>query len=279
MGEGCRLCGGPIRISEFRALACHHCGAESPLGPEAAQNLSALRELAGRRSATAEQWDRKLDELGGSFGSFELFGAILLWAVIGGTLIGMALVEVPNAETLFTSSVHLEHGVVFARWLVGSVASALCASSLFATAARWCGYQQMRFASALPPLSEGSAARCRRCGSPLPKGNGLRRCAYCQADSIVDKANLAALQATTKNELKTMRAAAQRSLLQREVVAVRLRNLLFVPPFALLILFPIFWFVEAEPPLPWLWIALACVPFCMLAFLVVPHRSRHKARA
>lgn len=270
MRGGCRACGAPISVEQFRPLPCAHCGTASPLTSEDETALRELAHIVESRAATVEQWERKVEDFGRSFGSFELFGAVCLWLVVGGTLIGLAVSELPSGGSLIAPNVRVDQGVVFARWLVTLVGTALGASAVCATAARWYGRQQVFLAAALPPLAEGAAPRCRRCGATLPKGDAVRRCSFCHADSIVEGALLVALRKAVKNELSHMRVAARRSLQDREVIAVRLRNALFVPPFLLLVTFPIFWFVDTTPHPIWMWTALICAPLCVLVFFCTP---------
>lgn len=270
MTAGCRTCGAPVRVAHFAASPCSHCGDASPLRPHEVAPLNELRQLAQQRVVALEQWDRKLEDFGQSFGAFELFGAIFLWLIIGGPLLGVVVSDLPDGSSLLFDSGPVGHEVSFARWIVTLIATSLALSALCATAARWYGRKLVLYASALQPVSEGAPPRCRRCGGALPRGGAIRRCTYCHADSIVDGAVLAAHRKSVKGEISHMRAAARGSMQERETIAVRLRNALFVPPFVLLVTFPIFWFVESTPHPAWIWSASICALLGVVVFLFAP---------
>lgn len=251
-------------------MPCLHCGAAAPLRSEDGAGLQYLRQLAHQRASALEQWDKKAEDLGRSFGSFEMFGAVFLWLIIGGTLLGLALGDLHDVRSLVDLDAPSSHEVAFARRLVVLVCSALALSALCATAARWYGRQQVLCAVALPPINEGAPPRCRRCGAALPKGGPVRRCGHCQADSLVDDTLLKAQGKSVKDELSFMRETAGRSLRDRETLAVRLRNALFVPPFLLLVTFPVLWFVDADPHPLGTAAAIIGAPLCILVFLLAP---------
>jgi hypothetical protein len=64
---------------------------------------------------------------------------------------------------------------------------------------------------ALAPVSAGGAARCRLCGADLPEKGILRRCEYCQTDSVVIGEQLAEAEQMTKKAIQQAQTAVRQS--------------------------------------------------------------------
>lgn len=64
---------------------------------------------------------------------------------------------------------------------------------------------------ALAPVSAGGATRCRLCGADLPGKGILRRCDYCQTDSVVVGEQLAEAERMTKKAIQQAQTAVRQS--------------------------------------------------------------------
>jgi len=84
---------------------------------------------------------------------------------------------------------------------------------------RWRKRKLFLYFRALPPLEPGGPARCRLCGGPLPDRGVVRRCEYCNTDSIASEKILGRYAESLAGMLKRADDNLERNLLRNVKLA------------------------------------------------------------
>ena len=177
----CPRCGKPTpaRLASPDELVCASCGYDGPPSPDAAPTLHAAREFLLGRDVRKRQLDetraRALAQ-----------NAPLLFAIL------FVLASIPCTYE-FASTWH-----TLRDWSGRSQTYGGAAAATVMLIAVWIfgiygflrvkrAQDQLRAAcAALPPERKGDPARCRVCGGPLPGGDAVVRCRFCEADNFAD---------------------------------------------------------------------------------------------
>ena len=209
-GVVCQSCGGgvDIQLGSAGQTVCSFCGDTQSLSDKIKEALKRLSVVIAELPASHRQFQdktlrRSVEE--GRKNRRTLLGVgwctAALWLVFA--LVGF-ISDIARKENKDIDFVSLGVFIGLAVLSIGTV----CLLSVFIR--RITG----RFSfpmQALAPMESGGSARCRLCGAVLPGKGIIRRCSYCQTDSVVIGHKLAEAEQRAKKALQQAQTAVRQS--------------------------------------------------------------------
>ncbi len=276
----CSSCGAPVPVVVLVASRCGHCGGQAYLPPQIQARLEALRTQIARGSRKEQQLDGALASFGEGVGFLEIGMAAILWGFIGGLLTLGAAGNLPEHQSflgVLWSPPLDDEPYSFAAatfWMAFVTVLGFAVCCFFAAVARLFARRQVRFAFPAPPAFPGGPPGCRVCGGDLGKSGVVRRCPYCQADNVVDGVHFSQVTSDLSARLQARERAVNETLARRQRIVAGLEKLVLGPPFAIILLAPlVFWLGRPQAAwwiLPLLTFALAGALFVGAALLPNP---------
>lgn len=259
----CVSCGASIALSlESIADPCNHCDHQSPLPTETRESLDRLRARLGASDKATRQLTASSLLKGDNLHGVGYITIIVCWLFFGGIGLYVCLDhEVPLLEFL------LQGQPASQWWLLWSIALGLPLSiGLLETSVA--SVRALTFkALPVPPLSQGSLARCRCCGAELPPAGVLRRCWHCHSDNLVITGRYLAAQNNAERAVAEMAAAMEQNLASRIDAGGTLAMVGGLLPFALLFIGPALGLVLPGQALYWV-MPLAAMLFAIVAAVI-----------
>jgi hypothetical protein len=205
-GIKCQSCGGSVDfpLGNAEHVVCSFCGNTQGLPDKIKEVLKRLAAvMVGLPAAHRQFQEKTLRRFVAEAGKYRRrllgvgWGTAILWVVF-------ALVDLIGAvgkkENKGIDVVDL--GVFLGLAVLSLVAAYLLVFFIRRISGRYS--LPMR---GLAPVVPGGAARCRLCGADLPEEGILRRCSYCQTDSVIMGQQLAEAERRTKKILWDARVA------------------------------------------------------------------------
>jgi len=199
----CVACGGRIEVplASAETVACRDCGVANSLPEELRAAIRRLREVVRSIPEAHRHLGRRtLVRLLSRGLSFRQGMIVSSWITAGAFALIAAGGLVSDPED-----------TGFALWLAAIAATALLLGYGVASATRALAIAYASPNMAVQPLSAGGNACCRLCGGELPGLDVVRRCAYCDTDSVVTGASLAAAETTALDAVREARRLADQS--------------------------------------------------------------------
>jgi len=209
-GVVCQSCGGSIDIQLGRAeqTVCGFCGDTQSLSDKIKEALNRLSVVIAELPAAHRQFQdktlRRFVEEGRKHRRTLLgigWGTAALWLVFA--LVGF-ISDIARKENKGIDFVSLG---VFIGLAVLSIVTAYLLSVFIRRITGTFSFPMQ----ALAPVESGGAARCRLCGANLPEKGIIRRCSYCQTDSVVIGDQLAEAEQNAKKALQQAQTAVRQS--------------------------------------------------------------------
>jgi Zn finger protein HypA/HybF involved in hydrogenase expression len=209
-GVVCQSCGGnvDIQLGSAEQAKCSSCGNSQSLSDKVKEALKRFAAIIADLPAAHRQFQDKtlrrfVEEgrkhrrtlLGVGWGTAGLW---LLFALVD-FISDLARKEIKNID--FVSP-----GVFIGLGVLSIVTAYLLAALIRRITGKFSLPMQ-----ALAPGVPGGTARCRLCGADLPEKGILRRCEYCQTDSVVIGEQLAAAEQMTKKAIQQAQTAVRQS--------------------------------------------------------------------
>jgi Zn finger protein HypA/HybF involved in hydrogenase expression len=209
-GVVCQSCGGnvDIQLGSAELAKCGSCGNTQGLSDKVKEALKRLSAIIADLPAAHRQFQdktlRRFVEEGKKHRRTLLgvgWGTAGLWLVFALVSIISDLAEKESKGINY----------VFPGVTIGlAVLSIVTAYLLAAFIRRVTGTFSLPM-QALAPVSAGGKARCRLCGAELPEKGIMRRCEYCQTDSVVIGEQLTEAERMTKKAIQQAQTAVRQS--------------------------------------------------------------------
>ena len=209
-GVVCQSCGGSIdlQLGSPEQTVCSFCGDTQSLPGKIKEALKRLSVVIAELPAAHRQFQdktlRRFVEEGRKHRCTLLgvgWGTAALWLVF-------ALVDfISDITRKQSKGIDLVSLGVFIGLAVLSIVTAVLLSVFI----RWITGRFSFPMQALAPKEPGGAARCRLCGANLPEKGIIRRCSYCQTDSVVIGYQLAEIEQNAKKALQQAQTAVRQS--------------------------------------------------------------------
>jgi hypothetical protein len=209
-GVVCRTCGGSVEVptGTAEAAVCRFCGDSRGLSDKVKESLARLSSIIRDLPAAHRQFQkdtlRRFMEDGGKHRRTLLgvgwgtAGVWLLFAAVN-VISELAREEVKTIDYQFL-------GVT-----VGLAVISVATSYLLIYFLRKVSGKFSLPMLALAPVEAGGTARCRLCGAELPGTGVVRRCQYCNSDSVVSGLQLAEAERKAQEAVARAQAAVNRS--------------------------------------------------------------------
>lgn len=209
-GAICQTCGGSVEIGAMDGdnAVCRFCGDNRGLSDKVNESLrmisSIIRDLPKAHRQFQEKTLRRFMEDGGKHRRTLFWvgwGTACVWILFGGVnlISDIAREEVTNIDYRFL-------GVMAGLAFLSVISSYVLAYFIRKVSSKF-SLPML----ALAPVEAGGNARCRLCGAELPAQGVIRRCDYCNTDSVVSGGKLAEAQRKAEEAVAQAQTAVNRS--------------------------------------------------------------------
>jgi hypothetical protein len=209
-GAVCQSCGGNIDIHLKRSeqITCQYCGNKQGLSQKIQKALKQLSEIIASLPDAHRQLQDKA--LRGMIQNREKQKRSILLAgwITGGIWLLFVLVEVISQAARKKLN---ETNIQYVGFMVGFIFLSIGAAYILIKLVKITSKTFSFPMQALAPQSPGGPARCRLCGANLPDKGVIRRCKYCQTDSVLVGENLATVEQLARDALQQAKDSIQKS--------------------------------------------------------------------
>jgi len=212
----CRQCGAPYPVSlDNDSFVCVHCGAPDCIAPDLKERLRKLSKIIKGLAPKAKEIPARLRKIARELLDQGIMAELWIF-ILGGSLLFVGAISLgatipriietgrhPSAAQIVAQMVHMElFFFLFLYWLFMRWRR----RKLFVT-----------FGASPPELPEG-AAGCRLCGAPLPEKGFVRRCDYCETDSMVSEKIFAKYGKALSRRVRKIDKITARGLLRNVII-------------------------------------------------------------
>ncbi len=277
MTASCANCGGVVALTlAGPAVSCQYCNSAQPLESQLLARLQSMRARLANRKGQERQFTGKLIEEVDLAVTMAVQVLITTWLLFGGWALGFALIDHDLGLLGLARGPPSALGLEAQWWTLFGLAVGLPLSlGLWGIA-----LFRLRGLSAealpLPPAYPGARPRCRCCGAELPAGTALRRCQYCQTDSMVVGEHYRRAELNLDRALDAIAKTFERSLETELRGANRAMMISVFTPILLLVVGPLVG-VFIGVSMPGLWpLAAAALIFCVVGLFLPTRRKLPK---
>lgn len=260
----CPSCGRPmpVNLAAPEVLRCAACGFAGVPPPAIGQRLHAARGILFGLDVRLRQLSAK--QRGAIEGASNLRSLFLILSSL--IAIPLAIWALAGVAVSVDDSTGEDYGVTGIVMAIGPLLSYGAISVL--------GYRYIRrrqraledACSAQPPREKGEPAACHVCGAPLAVGaqRGIVRCAFCQADNLIDPSVLSGLSGRQTHAAESIeqtiqregRAAASVTGVTGALLLLMAAALPFLVVFAAMVVSVLLMFIELQPSLKYSYVTV-----------------------
>lgn len=216
-GVLCQSCGGSvdIQLGTSEEIACRYCGEKQSVSDKVKDALKRVSDIIRGLPAAHRQFQEKTLRRFVSDGGRNrrtLLG--VGWGTAGVWLLFVMVELISTIARKESTGLNIPFIVGITGLAILSIVSGYVLVQFIERVAGTFSLPMQ----ALAPVVSGGSARCRLCGANLPEKGTIRRCQYCQTDSVVVGKQLAAAERMAKEALQQ----AQDSVRQSTETAARL---------------------------------------------------------